>query len=479
LNNTHETNVFRKVLHNFDSGYGAISMHVDNHDRENYKYCGDMIRFYKIGYREQKHLKDFFHITLHTEKPRHIFIQTRNRSTCAAWPRRYGDKKGSLHYRIDTTNKTFDPVHRPDNNKKPYKPFFPIANAKLAPSPDNRFIQSDQWHGDVESVRTLSTIHEYLYIQFIQHWNRCITAVLDDVLIDSIDAPWHGSSNNSPLDIEEQNQQLHSFEVAIKNTFDAGQLHGHPFLAIPSVHTAYIDILELRKKMKKNEERRKKLVDSMALQMSRQKEPKKISLKNASHVTEQVADPLASASAAVSSAISATEEAVAKLTTASAAVSSASIATSSPAVSAKNARRTAKKKQNSSINNGAASASAAVKKEMWQPHLYSSVKGPWWKDLQLDTIGTFSRGYIRRYGAPPNSMLQTEQLESLRNSHRTAIAEKEAQNAEKRRNEEIKASRAMANLLKALPKSGKSGKSGKKGGRTRKRCVYHRRTHKK
>lgn len=495
LNNTHETNVFRKVLTHFDTGYGAISIHINHHQRENYKYCGDMIRFYKIQYRKQVQLKDFFHITLHTEKPRHIFFQTRNRSACAAWPRRYGDKKGSLHYRIDATSKIFDPALRPANNKKPYKPFLPIRDAKLASSPDNRFIQSDEWRGDVESNRTLSVIHEYLYIQFIRHWNRCITAVLDDVSIESIDAPWHGSSNNNILDIDEQDQQLHHFEIAIQNTLGARQPPGNLFLAIPSVQKAYDDIHEMRQKTEAAKAKNKKAASSMANQIRKQREGKTTTLKNASHVTEQVADHLASASAAVSSAISATQMAVAELTTASEAVSSASIA-ASPASSVnavkkvgKKARKTAKKKQSQQnqpsqenqelFNNGAAAAASSdtVLEENWRPHLRASVKAPWWKDLPLDTtIADFSRGYIRRYGAPPNSMLQTEQLERMRNARTTATAEREVQREEERRKEEIQASKMMANLLKALPTSGKKGK---KGGRTRKRRVYRRRTHKK
>lgn len=512
LNNTHETNVFRKVLNHFDRGYGAISIHINNHQRENYKYCGDMIRFYKIKYREQVQLKDFFHITLHTEKPRHIFFQTRNRSTCAAWPRRYGDKKGSLHYRIDATSKTFDPALRPANNKKPYKPFIPIANAKLEPSPANRFIQSDEWHGDVDSNRTLSVIHEYLYIQFIRHWNRCIIAVLDDVSIESIDAPWHGSSNNNPLDIEEQNHQLHSFEVAIQNTFDAGQLHGHPFLAIPSVQKAYNDIVVQRQKMEATKAKNKKDSSSMANQIRKQREGKITTLKNVSHVTEKVADPFAIATAAVSSAISATQVAVAELATASAAISSASIS-ASPAASAtkvgKNATKTQKKKQGKqnqqSLNNGSASAASLPS----QP--------------RLNSLDNFIRDYTTQHHRLPAYIKSSDQLrEFLTQKYEEATALEQAEKVSQQAmanlfNEEAKqatknASKKQKAKQKAIseeqndpnsnglmstvleksehqPAKKQAKKKGKRGGstrkcrahhrRTRKRRIYRRRTHKK
>jgi hypothetical protein len=509
LNNTHETNVFRKVLNHFDRWYGAISIHINNHQRENYKYCGDMIRFYKIKYRDQVHLKDFFHITLHTEKPRHIFFQTRNRSACAAWPRRYGDKKGSLHYRIDATSKTFDPALRPENNKKPYKPFVPIVNAKLASSPANRFIQSDQWGADLESNRTLSVIHEYLYIQFIRHWNLCITAVLDDVSIESRDAPWHGSSNNRPLSIEEQDLQLHHFEIAIRDTLGAIQEPGNLFIAIPSVQNAYDDIVVQRQQIEATKAKNKKVASSMANQIRKQREGKITTLKNVSHVTEKVADPFAIATAAVSSAISATQVAVAELATASAAISSASIS-ASPAASAtkvgKNATKTQKKKQGKqnqqSLNNGSASAASLPR---------------------LNSLDNFIRDYTTQHHRLPAYIKSSDQLrEFLTQKYEEATALEQAEKVSQQAmanlfNEEAKqatknASKKQKAKQKAIseeqndlnsnglmstvlekfehqPAKKQAKKKGKRGGstrkrrahhrRTRKRRVYHRRTHKK
>uniref|UniRef100_A0A6C0KTE2 Uncharacterized protein n=1 Tax=viral metagenome TaxID=1070528 RepID=A0A6C0KTE2_9ZZZZ len=154
-----------------------INIHEEFVTNPSFQYCGNRLCAY---YMQSKHPvgKDLihhgiFHISLHKSYSRYIKGTKGKAFACAAWPR-HDNSQGAFHYKIDRRTST----QRFPEKYLPYREFVLNSNGTIGESANGfrhnlRLLTNDP---EINSYLTddLVLLHEYIYLQFIHYWNRCI-----------------------------------------------------------------------------------------------------------------------------------------------------------------------------------------------------------------------------------------------------------------------------------------------------------------
>ena len=285
LNNSHETNIFRRFLSKINGHAKFISSHFSNNS--NFNFCGDLVCNYRIQI--HNNTRNFFHITFHSEKPRYIRNHTRSHYTCGAWKKNVGDTKGSFHYRVDAANNKFEEGF--ENHQKPYKRFHPdddLKNGRIKEDNGQRFSLGN-WSQDGKAERdSLCILHEYIYLQFIKHWNRCMDSMFNNKPINDADAPWAISANTKiEIDEKEQETQFEDLATAISyvvpGVVSSNNLQ-QMFSSNSYVHQAYTELLAYKAKVESQ-----KLIASQKAQIASQQPKVKLVMKGSVSVVKKSA----------------------------------------------------------------------------------------------------------------------------------------------------------------------------------------------
>lgn len=458
-----------------------------NHFENNYNKCHDMICEYGT-FISAGNARPLFHISLHPSMPLYIEGRTRAAYTCGAYPDQ-GDESGPFHYKIDHMTGIHDKI--------PYSQLqaLPTGHFTVHARPFKYTLQP----GFDEST---AMFHEYMYLRFIKYWNRCITYLNSNGNI--ANAPW---SITIPViqndDYVEMRQDIN--DAAKRCTFTESMSTKQKMDSIPA-YRAVIEVIRSLEQEQRNSQlnvvappqpaalpkqptaavkKPSKAAQSMIDQMI-----KKGTV--VSHKKEQVADQLATATAAVSSAISATQMAVAELATASAAISSASIA-ASPAASAtkvgKNATKTQKKKQGKqnqqSLNNGSASAASLPRLNSLNNFIrdYTTQNIPLPPFIKSpDQLREFLTQKYEEAKASQQAMASLLNEEAKQATKNASKKQKAKQKAISEEQNELNSNGLMSTVLEKSehqPAKKQAKKKGKRGGSTRKRRAHHRPTRKR
>lgn len=165
------TRSYRGVIHTMQSiAYPSYQqaihpLFLENTDK--FKWCNDIICIYKAGN------INLFHISVHSPKPKFYMGNHKKAHACGAYPRYGAVDQGMIHYKIE---RKYD-IAFPDLGR-PVKKYNAHANGTLSESEQK--LSDHLYFSTSPSVEknNIAIFHEFVYRQFIYHWNACIAYLL-------------------------------------------------------------------------------------------------------------------------------------------------------------------------------------------------------------------------------------------------------------------------------------------------------------